>query len=109
MQLSAKGLIKPFDATTMEPDVDGNESAGTDDTLATDEDNVDMDEEDGGGSVGGDEAEDEEQDLEEEEDDSEDPLAELDTDDREQLLEGTAAVRTTLNKVRRDIAPTLPH
>jgi hypothetical protein len=44
---------------------------------------------------------DDEQDCEEEHSDN--PLAELDDDTREQLLKGTAAVRTTLNKVCCDI------
>lgn len=106
MQLSAKALIKPFDATTLAPDADGNDP--TEDMPTSDEDAVDLDFDDEGEGVDEDPSEDDdEQDCEEEHD--ENPLAELDDDARGQLLEDTAAVRTALNKVRCDIMFMLLH
>jgi len=86
MQLSAKALLKPFSASPKDTDAtDGN----------SDEDGeggVEPFDEDGDDDV----EEDEPTDDEEEE---EDPFETLDEEDRERLLEDTAAVRATLNKV----------
>jgi hypothetical protein len=106
MQLSAKALIKPFDAMTLAPNADG--SNPTEDVPTSDEDMVDLDIDDEGEEVDEDPAEDNNE-RDYEEDDEENPLAELDDDAREQLLEDTAAIRTTLNKVRCDIMFTLLH
>ena len=88
MQLSAKALLKPFSASPKDDDI-------------TEGGNDDEDTEDGIGLIdeGGDEEQEEEDEPTEDEEDKEDPFEMLDEVDREQLLEDTAAVRATLNKV----------
>ena len=91
MQLSAKALLKPFSNS---PKDDDTTECGNDDEDAGVEPidkGSDDDEEDG---EGGDDPTDDDDD-----DDDDDPFEMLDEVDREQLLENTAAVRTTLNKV----------
>jgi hypothetical protein len=97
MQLSAKALLKPFSgpAVTDDDDLDVNAaSTDDDDDLPALEDLEDDsgDENDDDNDEGGN---DEGNDKEEEED----ALEILDAEEREALLENTAVVRTTLDKV----------
>ena len=91
MQLSAKALLKPFCASPKnDNDTEGNgDEDGEGGVEPIDEDSDD------------DVEEDEPSDDEEEE---EDPFEKLNEVDREQLLEDTAAVRATLNKVLTAVA-----
>jgi len=99
MQLSAQALLKPFSAAKDPRDAD---DAANDNDKATetpgsinsneDEDEASSEAEDGSGAEDKDEDEDKEE---------EDPLKELDDEVREQLLQDTAAVHTTLNKVHK--------
>ena len=87
IQLSAKGLLKPFySAGSIETD---NETEHGDDCMPAlqamddeEEDEADPDADD------------------DDEEEEEDPLGALDDDEREQLINNTETVRTTLNKVR---------
>ena len=95
MQLSAKALLKPFSgpAVTDDDDLDVNTaSSDDDDDLPALEDLEDDngDESDDNNEGGDDEGNDEEE---------EDVLEILDAEEREALLENTAVVRTTLDKV----------
>lgn len=96
MQLSARALLKPFNTPAREDD-DGASSGDQVDNVEDDIDDVftdeDSDEEDE------DAVEDAEIDDYEEE---EDPFEALDDESKDQLLGNTAAVRTTLSKVRVD-------
>jgi hypothetical protein len=97
LQLSAKSLLKPFNAAIS--------SSTTDDAAAQDVDDDDQaayadDEEDERG-----EEEEEEEDVEgvvedDVEDDNIDELQELSEEERERVLEETAVVRETVSKVR---------
>jgi len=96
MQLSAKALLKPFsnslkDDNTIECGNDDEDAGGGVEPIdeGGDEDNDDND-------AGEGEGEDEPMDDGEDEDD---PFEMLDKADHEQLLENTAAVHATLNKV----------
>ena len=87
MQLSAKALLKPFSASPKDNDAtEGN----------SDEDGeggVEPIDEDGDDNV------EEEDELTDDDDEEEDPFEMLDKVDRELLLEDTATVHATLNKV----------
>jgi hypothetical protein len=89
MQLSAKALLKPFNNLLKDDDTpecgNNDEDAGVEPI----DEGSDDDEEDG---EGGDDPTDDD-------DDDDDPFEKLGEADREQLLENTAAVRATLNKV----------
>jgi hypothetical protein len=100
LQLSVKALLKPFNTAL-------TGMAGDDDDVAVYQDNIGQtiledDEEDGDGDA--DENEDEDEDTgdtgKDLQDDEIDELEELNEEDREQILEETAAVRTTVTKVR---------
>jgi hypothetical protein len=89
MQLSAKALLKPFSNS---PKDDDTTECGNDDKDAGVEPiNEGSDDEDGEG--GDDQTDDYDY------DNDNDPFEMLDEADREQLLENTAAVHATLNKV----------
>ena len=102
MQLSAKALMKPFDTPMASANSDGSKPPDANDMFSSELDNNnsdDSDEEDSEGgidtsSVGGNDRDDGEG-----EDVDNDPFEALDADAQQELLEGTAAVRTTLNKV----------
>jgi len=84
IQLSVKALLKPFSASPK----DNNESNNDDEDL-----------EEGPEIHYEDPEDDRSNDNDNDEQEEEDPLDELDEEAREQLLEDTVAVRTTLNKV----------
>ena len=101
MQLSAKALLKPFNALTNgfasedggntdfdeDPEFDGGFDSGPhDDEDHDDDDDEDEDVMEHGEEFGND-------------DDGEDPLEQLDSESREELLQSTASVRATLSKV----------
>jgi hypothetical protein len=87
LQLSAKGLLKPFySAGLME--TDHETEYGDDDMPALRA----MDEEEGDSDVDHDAGHDDEE-------EEEDPLGALDDDEREELINNTEAVSMTLNKV----------
>ena len=87
IQLSAKGLLKPFySAGSIETD---NETEYGDNGMPALQ-AVDDEEEDGGDDPGVDDNDEEEE---------EDPIGVPDDDEREELINNTEAVRTTLNKV----------
>ena len=97
MQLSAKALLKPFSGPAVmdDDDLDVNAASTDDDNdlpaledLEDDSGDENDDDDDEGGN-------DEGNDKEEEED----ALEILDAEEREALLENTAVVRTTLDKV----------
>jgi hypothetical protein len=85
MQLSAKSLLKPFSTMINDADVDNDDD---DDSTVPELEGIGDEEEE-------EEADDEEDDKEEEKD----VLEELSAEEREHLLENTAVVRTTLDKV----------
>jgi hypothetical protein len=105
MQLSVKALIKPFDTSTALTDGDADEPPDVDDTL-DDTPSIDMgdantDEDRDGDGLDADSVSDNDRDELDGEIDDEDSLDSLDPDARQGLLEGTAAVRTMLDKVCR--------
>jgi hypothetical protein len=100
MQLSAKALLRPFtspaatDTLADDDDIPEDSDSMHDQSLGEDPENDDDDNDDvvdHGGETGGDEDND---------DDSEDPFDGLEAQEREELMDNTAIVRTTLNKVR---------
>jgi len=98
LQLSTKALLKPFSGPTVtdNDDLDGNAgSSDDDDDLPALEDLEDDDEEidDDGDEGGNDERNNKEE---------EDELEILDDEEREALLENTAVVRTTLDKLHQN-------
>ncbi|KAI0281500.1 hypothetical protein BC826DRAFT_923056, partial [Russula brevipes] len=100
MQLSAKALLRPFDATILPVEGDDMEN----DVLSEGPDDVDVetgfedsDDESNNGQADGEETESEDNDG-----NGSDPLDELDEEEQEELLQNTAAVSTALNKVCRD-------
>jgi hypothetical protein len=103
MQLSVKALIKPFDMSTALTDGDAEEPPDADDTLddtlSVDMGDADTDEDREGVSIDADSVSDNGQDEPDEEIDDDDSFDSLDPDARQGLLEGTAAVRTMLDKV----------
>jgi hypothetical protein len=90
MQLSAKGLLKPFSATPEEEAAliadASNESTSSDDS--NDEDSTVEDDDDSSNEV-----------EDKGEDDEDDPFDELGEEEKAELIEQTTAVRMTLNKV----------
>lgn len=101
MQLSAKALLKPFNALPTDTNDNGNDEedpTGCPETIPEDCEDCESDDENDG-------------DLEELEDDKDgdsdeaDSLDVLDEEERKKLLEDTLAVRTTLNKVYTYFSP----
>jgi len=99
MQLSVKALLRPFtslattDTLADDDDIPEDSDSMHDQSLGEDPENDDNDNDndnDHGGETGGDEDDD---------DDSEDPFDGLEAQEREELMDNTAIVRTTLNKV----------
>jgi hypothetical protein len=87
IQLSAKGLLKPF-YSVGSTETDNETEYGDDGMPALQA--MDDEEEEGEGDPDADDDEEEEE---------EDPLGALDDDEREELINNTEAVRMTLNKV----------
>lgn len=101
MQLSAKALIKPFDvSTTVAASDSTDEPADADDMLSIEEGNDAEAEEDGEGDTDSDSVSGNDQDEQDAEYDDIDAFETLDPEAQQELLEATAAVRTTLDKVR---------
>ncbi|KIL63555.1 hypothetical protein M378DRAFT_79529 [Amanita muscaria Koide BX008] len=98
IQLSAKALLKPFDASPKDND-DLDKHSGNDDEDF--EEGHEMVYEDPEDSANDDDNDNEEDSEEAEEVEAEDPLDVLDEQARGQLLEDTVAVRATLNKIRK--------
>ena len=92
MQLSAKALLKPFNALAASSATSNSDVEDTLDVFTHDDD------EDVGVS-----AEVDDRDASE----TEDPFEGLDDVDKEELLQDTVAIRDTLNKVRSAIAPSM--
>ena len=101
MQLSARALIKPFDTQSAPADLEGDEPSDVDEPLSTeggdDEDGDMQSDVDFSSDSGSDQ--DELNHLDRELEDDDDGFEGLDADAQQLLLEGTAAVRTTLDKV----------
>lgn len=99
MQLSAQALLKPFSgpAVTDDEDLDVNTASSDDnDDLPVLEDLEDDNGDEDNNNKGGDDEGNEEE--------EEDVLEILDAEEREALLENTAVVRTTLDKVSHFLA-----
>ena len=93
MQLSAKALLKPFNAREASSATSDSDFEDTLDVFTHDDDEdvgVPAEVDDGGAS------------------EIEDPFEGLDDVDKEELLQDTVAVRDTLNKVQSAIAPSMP-
>ena len=90
MQLSAKALLKPFNTVTpSSQDDNGGNDSDMPDLAPLDEDEGD----------GGDNAPKDDDNGNDDDDNDDDPLATLSDEEREQLMENTEAIHTTLNKV----------
>jgi hypothetical protein len=106
MQLSAKALLRPFTSTASTDPVDAADSNisdpinnDLDDDLPSledvgDDDDDDDDDDEGGESSG------EDGNGEDDDDDDEDPFDGLTPEECQELVDDTAAVKTTLDKVR---------
>ena len=101
MQLSAKALMKPFNAPIAVANLDNTEATDADDILSVEGDNDDENGDAEGednidfGSVSSDDDQDDLDDIIY----NDDPFEKLDSDAQQKLLEDTAAVRTVLDKV----------
>jgi hypothetical protein len=104
MQLSAKALLRPFTSTIV-PDAHAANDSTEANNLPDDDSDIpdliddeeDQDEDEGDGSNMGDNEDDDE---DSHDDEDEDTFETLSDEEREQLINDTAAVRTTLDKVR---------
>lgn len=92
MQISAKGLLRPFNATPEEEKLFCDE-------LANDVAIMDYEQDYNGEDSDDDDDGDNNENENSTDDDDEDPFDGLDDEGKEKLLEGTLAVRITLNKV----------
>jgi hypothetical protein len=102
IQLSAKALLCPFTSTIVSDAHDSTEANNLpdDDSDIPDliDDEEDQDEDEGDGSNVGDN-EDDDEDEDGDDDDDDNTFETLSDEEREQLINDTAAVRTTLDKV----------